>query len=152
MQFFHLFGQIFCTANFERWYTCERMKAASSMNYTEHQKKLIASFEWHSLKSTESKLIIFGNRGAIVLLIKHNLTNKKVACVIEDKHAVNFSNLKTLALHAYITHRWNSLYPRIHVVYKGVYRNQRVVGRSVGRAPILRRELLPQFLTNSHEI
>ena len=26
------------------------------------------------------------------------------------------------------------LYPRIHVVYKGVYRNQRVVGWSVGRA------------------
>ena len=25
-------------------------------------------------------------------------------------------------------------------------------GRSVGRSPILRRELLPQFLTNSHEI
>ena len=26
------------------------------------------------------------------------------------------------------------------------------VGRSGGRSPILRRELLPQFLTNSHEI
>ena len=50
---------------------------------------------------------------------------------------------------------------------KGVYRNQRVVGRSVGRAvgwaggrvvgrsvrcKILRRELLPQFFNNSHEI
>ena len=48
------------------------------------------------------------------------------------------------------------LYPRIHVVYKGVYRNQRVVGwsvgRSVGAGAILRRELLPQFLTDSHEI
>ena len=38
---------------------------------------------------------------------------------------------------------------------KGVYRNQRVVssvGRSVGQLQILRRELLPQFLNNSHEI
>ena len=47
--------------------------------------------------------------------------------------------------------------PRIHVVYKGVYRNQRVVGWSVGRAvgragANLLRELLPQFLTDSHEI
>ena len=50
----------------------------------------------------------------------------------------------TLAL---ITADW-LLYPRIHVVYKGVCRNQRVVGR----VPILRRELLPQFLTNSHQI
>ena len=31
---------------------------------------------------------------------------------------------------------------------KGVYRNQRVIGP----LQILRRELLPQFLTNSHEI
>ena len=38
-------------------------------------------------------------------------------------------------------------------MYKGVYRNQRVVCWSVGRAGAnLRRELLPQFLTDSHEI
>ena len=53
-------------------------------------------------------------------------------------------------------------YPRIHVVYKGGYIGISVssvgrsvanlVGRSGGRSPILRRELLPQFLTNSHEI
>ena len=35
---------------------------------------------------------------------------------------------------------------------KGVYRNQHVVGWSVGPLQILRRELPPQFLINSHEI
>ena len=39
-------------------------------------------------------------------------------------------------------------------MYKGVYIGISVssVGLSGGRLPILRRELLPQFLTNSHEI
>ena len=51
------------------------------------------------------------------------------------------------------------LYPRIHVVYKGYFyigisvsSGGWAVGRAGGRVPILRLELLPQFLTNSHEI
>ena len=39
--------------------------------HTERQNKLITSSEGHSLKSTASKLIIFGHRLAIVILIKH---------------------------------------------------------------------------------
>ena len=58
-----------------------------------------------------------------------------------------------LFLFSLLFFRFFLLYPRIHVVYKGVYRNQRVVGWSVGRAGAkLRRKLLPQFLTDSHEI
>ena len=51
---------------------------------------------------------------------------------------------------------WNS---EISLVFLTVYigisvssGGRSVAGLSVGRAPILRRELLPQFLTNSHEI
>ena len=39
--------------------------------YTEHQKKLITSSEWHSLKSTESKWFIFGHRLGKFTLNKH---------------------------------------------------------------------------------
>ena len=39
--------------------------------YTEHQKKLITSSEWHSLKSTASKWFIFGHRLGKFILHKH---------------------------------------------------------------------------------
>ena len=44
----------------------------SCMNYTERQKKLITSSEWHSLKSTASKWFIFRHRLGKFILNKNN--------------------------------------------------------------------------------
>ena len=49
--------------------------ASTILIYTEHQKKLITSSE-RLLKSTSSKLIIFGHKLALAILIKHILKNK----------------------------------------------------------------------------
>ena len=101
-------------------------------SYTERQKKLISSSERHSLKSTPSKLIIFGHRLAIVILIKlikhiylKNIYNK-LAWVKKDKFGEiasgQFSNItETARLSAwefgadksryggYITRLWNQM-------------------------------------------
>ena len=45
-------------------------------SYTERQKKLITSSEWHSLKSTASKWFISGHRLGKVILNKHILKIK----------------------------------------------------------------------------
>ena len=47
-----------------------------SHKYTECQKKLLTSSERHSLKSTPSKLIIFGHRSALILLNKNIWENR----------------------------------------------------------------------------
>ena len=52
------------------FYSCQRCCFLTS-NYTERQKKLITSSEWHSLKSTASKWFIFGHRLGKFMLNKH---------------------------------------------------------------------------------
>ena len=46
--------------------------------YTERQKKLITSSEWHSLKSTASKWFIFGHRLGKFIINNHILKNKSL--------------------------------------------------------------------------
>ena len=53
--------------------------------YTERQKKLITTSERHSLNSTTVKLIIFGHRYVIVLLIKHIWKSKGCFCQKGEK-------------------------------------------------------------------
>ena len=53
--------------------------------YSEHQKKVITSSEQRSLKSTPSKLIIFGYRQASTLLMKHIWKKQRFACVKKEK-------------------------------------------------------------------
>ena len=50
---------------------CEWDSRNKFRNYTERQKKLITSSEWHSLKSTASKWFIFGHSLGKFTLNKH---------------------------------------------------------------------------------
>ena len=50
---------------------CFTRKVHTWAIYTERQKKLITSSGWHSLKSTASKLVIFGHKQALILLNKN---------------------------------------------------------------------------------
>ena len=93
-------------------------------NYTERQKKLITSSEWHSLKSTASKWFIFGHRLGKFILNKHILKKQKFTSIKEEINAmksqeVNFqksqkllasragSSKQTIARAAFATRHWN---------------------------------------------
>ena len=56
--------------------------------YTERQKKLITSSGRRSLKSTLSKLIIFGHKKALILLTKNIYKKTRFSCVGKEKNAV----------------------------------------------------------------
>ena len=56
----------------QHWQIHERkLMRSHTSNYTERQKKLITSSEWHLLKSTASKWFIFGHRLGKFILNKH---------------------------------------------------------------------------------
>ena len=66
--------------------------------YTERQKKLITSSEWHSLKSTASKWFIFGHRLGKIILNKHIYKKQKFTSLNEEINAmksqeVNFQKI-----------------------------------------------------------
>ena len=75
-------------------------KAWTFIKYTERQKKLITSSERHSLKSTASKLFIFGHRLGKFILNKH-IKKKRLSSIKEEKNAkksqyVNFQKSQKL--------------------------------------------------------
>ena len=65
--------------------------------YTERQKKLITSSERRSLKSSTSKLIIFGHWLAIVLLMKHIWKIKGLLLSKRRKMQCNHKNMTETA-------------------------------------------------------
>ena len=62
--------------------------AKKNDKYTERQKKLITSSEWHSLKSKASTWIIFGHRLGKFVLNKLHVKKQKFTSVKEEKNVI----------------------------------------------------------------